>query len=134
MKFVLKKTAGFIIALFIVSVLAFLAFEIIPGDPARALLGTEATEEKVEALRGGDGAEPLASREVWGVGERLCDGRYGNFLLLPGSGEGIDWGEDPHHSGYHRDVFSVYSFCSPSLWEFCVSIIGTGRRTGSFWS
>ena len=51
MKFVLKKTAGFIIALFIVSVLAFLAFEIIPGDPARALLGTEATEEKVEALR-----------------------------------------------------------------------------------
>lgn len=51
MKFVLKKTAGFIIALFIVSVLAFLAFEIIPGDPARALLGTEATEAKVEALR-----------------------------------------------------------------------------------
>ncbi len=51
MKFVLKKIAGLIIALLIVSVLAFLAFEVIPGDPARSILGTEATESKVEALR-----------------------------------------------------------------------------------
>lgn len=51
MKFIIKKITGLIIALLIVSILAFLAFEIIPGDPARALLGTEATEAKVEALR-----------------------------------------------------------------------------------
>ena len=51
MKFVLKKIAGLIIALLIVSVLAFLAFEVIPGDPARSILGTEATESKVQALR-----------------------------------------------------------------------------------
>ena len=31
--------------------LAFLAFELIPGDPARSILGTEATESKVQALR-----------------------------------------------------------------------------------
>ena len=31
--------------------LAFLAFEVIPGDPARSILGTEATESKVQALR-----------------------------------------------------------------------------------
>ena len=37
MKFVLKKIAGLIIALLIVSVLAFLAFEVIPGDPARSI-------------------------------------------------------------------------------------------------
>lgn len=51
MKFVLKKIAGLIIALLIVSILAFLAFEVIPGDPARSILGTEATESKVQALR-----------------------------------------------------------------------------------
>lgn len=51
MKYVMKKVTGLIIALLIVSMLAFLAFEIIPGDPARTILGTEATEEKVMALR-----------------------------------------------------------------------------------
>lgn len=51
MKYFMKKITGLIIALLIVSILAFLAFEIIPGDPARTILGTEATEAKVEALR-----------------------------------------------------------------------------------
>lgn len=51
MKYVMKKISGLIIALLIVSILAFLAFEVIPGDPARTILGTEATEGKVQALR-----------------------------------------------------------------------------------
>lgn len=51
MKYVLKKVTGLVVTLLIVSILAFLAFEIIPGDPARTILGTEATEAKVEALR-----------------------------------------------------------------------------------
>lgn len=51
MKYVIKKLTGLIIALLIVSILAFLAFEIIPGDPARTILGTEATEGKVQTLR-----------------------------------------------------------------------------------
>lgn len=51
MKYGIKKVTGLIITLLIVSMLAFLAFEIIPGDPARTILGTEATEEKVQALR-----------------------------------------------------------------------------------
>ena len=52
MKYTVKKIAGLIITLLIVSMLAFLAFELIPGDPARSILGTEATESKVQALRG----------------------------------------------------------------------------------
>ena len=51
MKYVIRKITGLIIALLIVSMLTFLAFELIPGDPARALLGTEGTEEQVQALR-----------------------------------------------------------------------------------
>lgn len=51
MKYVIRKFTGLIIALLIVSMLTFLAFELIPGDPARALLGTQGTEEQVQALR-----------------------------------------------------------------------------------
>ena len=51
MKYFLKKITGLIITLLIVTMLVFLAFDIIPGDPALAKLGTEATPEQVEALR-----------------------------------------------------------------------------------
>ncbi len=51
MKYVAKKFLTLIITLFIVSLLAFLAFQIIPGDPTTKLLGTEATPEAVAALR-----------------------------------------------------------------------------------
>ena len=50
MKYILRKTITLIITLFIVSLLAFLAFQVIPGSPATSMLGTSATPEKVEAL------------------------------------------------------------------------------------
>ncbi len=51
MKYAAKKICTLIITLFIVSLLAFLAFQVIPGDPTTELLGTEATAEAREALR-----------------------------------------------------------------------------------
>lgn len=51
MKYAAKKFLTLIITLFIVSLLAFLAFQIIPGDPTTKMLGTEATPEAVAALR-----------------------------------------------------------------------------------
>lgn len=68
MKFVIRKVTGLIITLLIVSILAFLAFEVIPGDPARTILGTEATESKVRALR-----------EEMGLNRPLPQ-RYGRWL------------------------------------------------------
>ena len=50
MKFVLRKLLTLIITLLIVSLLAFLAFQVIPGDPTTRMLGTEATPEAREAL------------------------------------------------------------------------------------
>jgi len=50
-RYFLKKFAALMITLFIVSLLAFLAFQVIPGDAATAKLGTEATPEKLEAFR-----------------------------------------------------------------------------------
>ena len=51
MKYIIKKLLTLILTLFFISVLVFLIFQVIPGDPALSILGTEATEEQVEALR-----------------------------------------------------------------------------------
>ncbi len=51
MKYLGKKLITLIITLFVVSVAAFLAFQIIPGDVVTSILGTEATPEREEKLR-----------------------------------------------------------------------------------
>lgn len=51
MKYAVKKFLTLIITLFIVSLLAFLAFQVIPGDPTTKMLGTEVTESAKQALR-----------------------------------------------------------------------------------
>ncbi len=50
MKYILRKLTTLIITLFMVSLLAFLAFQVIPGSPATRMLGTNATPEKIAAL------------------------------------------------------------------------------------
>ena len=72
MKYLAKKTITLIITLFIVSLLAFLAFQLIPGDPATQMLGTEATPERVEALREQLGLNrPLLARYFDWLGQFL---------------------------------------------------------------
>ncbi len=51
MKYFIKKIITLIITLFVVSFLTFIAFQIIPGDSALSMLGTDATPEQIEALR-----------------------------------------------------------------------------------
>ena len=51
MRYVLKKTGVLAVTLLLISLLAFLAFQIIPGDPATKLLGSDYTPERAEALR-----------------------------------------------------------------------------------
>lgn len=51
MTFFFKKIITLIMTLFLVSVAAFLAFQIIPGDVVTSILGTEATPEREEQLR-----------------------------------------------------------------------------------
>lgn len=85
MRYILKKITGLIITLLIVSMLAFLAFEWIPGDPARTILGTEATEAKVQALREEMGLNrPLLERYGQWVGD-FVDGDMGKsyFYQVP---------------------------------------------------
>lgn len=51
MRYIGKKTVTLIMTLFLVSVAAFLAFQIIPGDVVASILGTEATPEREAKLR-----------------------------------------------------------------------------------
>jgi len=70
MKHVIKKIITMIITILLVSLFVFIAFDVIPGDPAVAKLGTQATPEKVEALREQMGLNrPLVIRYFSWLGE-----------------------------------------------------------------
>ena len=51
MKYVIKKIAAMLVTLLAVSLLVFIAFSLIPGDPALRRLGTESTPAQLQALR-----------------------------------------------------------------------------------
>lgn len=68
MKYIGKKLITLAGTLLLVSFIAFLLFQIVPGDPVTAILGTEYTEERAETLR-----------EEMGINEPVLV-RYGNWL------------------------------------------------------
>ena len=51
MKFIARKAVAMLVTLLVISLLGFLAFEILPGDPTTKMLGTEWTPERAETLR-----------------------------------------------------------------------------------
>ena len=65
MKYMLKKITTLIITLLLVSVVTFVAFSVIPGDPVSAKLSIYGTSERAEALREEMGLnKPLPERYV----------------------------------------------------------------------
>lgn len=85
MKYAVKKICTLIITLLLISMITFAAFSVIPGDAALAKLGTNATPERVEALR-----------EELGLNDSLIV-RYGSWLsdMLRG-----DFGESYQYTGH----------------------------------
>ncbi len=51
MKYYLKKILGFLFTIFLVSVITFVIFQILPGDPAQIILGVDADPAQLESLR-----------------------------------------------------------------------------------
>ena len=49
--FLLRRTISFILTLFVVSAVVFAVMNILPGDPALTILGLDATEDALAALR-----------------------------------------------------------------------------------
>ena len=78
--FLLKKLGAALVTLFLISVLTFCVFQILPGNPAHIILGVDADPLQVEALSKEMGLNlPLQQRYVnWVVG--LFSGDLGNSL------------------------------------------------------
>ncbi|MDO9526347.1 MAG: ABC transporter permease, partial [Gemmobacter sp.] len=70
--FLLRRTLGFVLTLFVVSVVVFSVMNILPGDPALTILGLDASEDALDALRTQLGLnEPVLTRYVLWVGNAL---------------------------------------------------------------
>ena len=63
MKYAARRLTTLLVTMLLVSLLAFLAFDLISGDPAEIMLGTQATPERLAALRAEMGLDqPLPLR------------------------------------------------------------------------
>ena len=77
MRYAAKKLFTLIITLFIVSLLAFLAFQIIPGDPTTAMLGTQATPEARAELQAELGLDRPVPVRYWDWLTSFLTGAFG---------------------------------------------------------
>ncbi len=73
----LKRLVLLLITLLLVTVLAFVAFSIIPGDPTDTLLGLDATEEQITALRAGLGLDLPLWQRYWNWLSGFVTGNFG---------------------------------------------------------
>ncbi|WP_238372519.1 ABC transporter permease [Heliomarina baculiformis] len=70
--FLFRRTLGFVLTLLAVSVVVFAVMNILPGDPALTILGLDATEDALAALREQLGLnDPLLSRYFSWIGNAL---------------------------------------------------------------
>ena len=77
--FLFRRTLGFVLTLLAVSVVVFAVMNILPGDPALTILGLDATEDALAALREQLGLnDPLLSRYFSWVGNALT-GDFGTI-------------------------------------------------------
>lgn len=65
-----------------VTVLVFFMIHLVPGDPARNMLGTRATPEGIEALRSAWGLDRPLMSQYWLFMERLAQGDLGDSLFF----------------------------------------------------
>lgn len=72
MKTLVKRVLLLILTLLLVTILAFVAFSIIPGDPTSSILGVEATPDQIAALRARLGLDlPIWQRYLQWLGGLL---------------------------------------------------------------
>ena len=103
MRYTARKILTLLVTMLVVSLLTFAAFDLISGDPAATLLGTQATPEKVAALRAEMGLD------------RPMLVRYGEWLL------GFFTGNLGTSFQYHQPVRSLLA--SKMLVTLCLSLV-----------
>ncbi|MDR0496215.1 MAG: ABC transporter permease [Treponema sp.] len=89
MGFVAKRIAVTLLTLFLVSILTFAAFRLIPGDAALLSLGTEAGEDQIKTLQAEMGLDKSFPRQYLSWLGKFISGNLGNssrFMGAPISG------------------------------------------------
>ena len=84
MGFIGRRLAISVLTLFLVSVLGFSAFRLIPGDAAIIALGIEATEEQLQALRAEMGLDRSFPRQYVSWLANFLTGNLGNSARFMG--------------------------------------------------
>lgn len=77
-KALLKRVGLFIGTLLLVSMLAFTAFSVIPGDPTTSVLGVEATDEQIATFRARNGLDLPVWQRYWNWLTRFVTGDFGD--------------------------------------------------------
>ena len=85
LNYILKRLLSLIPVLFVVSLVIFMLIHLVPGDPAAAILGEEASPEQIAALRETLGFnDPLPMQYLrWVSG--LFRGDWGTSLFMEGT-------------------------------------------------
>ncbi|MCR5138238.1 MAG: ABC transporter permease [Oscillospiraceae bacterium] len=84
-KYIFRRLLSLIPVLFVVSLAIFMLIHLVPGDPAAAMLGEQATQEQIDALREELGFnEPLVMQYLHWVGG-LFRGDWGKSYFMDGS-------------------------------------------------
>ena len=76
--FYLKKFVKMIFSIFLIGTLSFLLLEMIPGDPAAAILGVESSPEDIELLREALGLNKSFFARYLDWGKGVLVGDFGN--------------------------------------------------------
>ncbi|MDR2304949.1 MAG: ABC transporter permease [Treponema sp.] len=84
MSFLARRLALTLLTLFLVSLLTFACFSLIPGDAASLILGTEAGEEQVAALREEFGLDRSAAERYLSWLRGFAGGNLGNSVRFRG--------------------------------------------------
>ena len=76
-KFLLRRAATAILALFVLTIVAFLLAQVIPGDPARTYAGPDATPGAIAAARISLGLNKPLLAQYWTYLVHLVQGNFG---------------------------------------------------------
>ncbi len=77
---ILQRTGLGVLTLFLVTLVVFVGTEILPGDVAASVLGTEASEQAVQALREKLGLNDPAALRYWNWLSGILVGDFGHSL------------------------------------------------------
>lgn len=81
MKFLLQRLGLFVLALLVISLVIFLAIRILPGDIAALMAGTDATPERVAALRAQMGLDKPLLQQYGSWISGVFHGDFGETML-----------------------------------------------------